>query len=151
MALKDIKVIVTAGGCPGASTLIRSLKSIEERKVIVIGTDIDSEAIGKFFADKFYKVPSASSPEYIPAIEEICEKEEVDAILPESSTQVEKYAELKSEFERLGVKVVVSDPEPIRLSNDKFLMYETITKNFKKIALIRIIQHHTSTVLLQTT
>jgi len=129
MTLKDIKVIVTACGCPGASTLIRSLKSIKERNIIVIGTDMDSEAIGRFFADKFYTVPPASDPEYIPAIKEICEKEGIDAILPESSTQVEKYAESKSEFERLGVKVVVSDPEPIRLSNDKFLMYETLRKN----------------------
>lgn len=127
--MKDLKVIVTACGCPGASTLIKSLKNIQNRKISIIGTDMDPDAIGRFFADKFYQVPPAIDPEYISTIQDICSTEQIDVILPESSSQVEKFAFAKPSFEALGVKVLVSDPEPIKLANNKFQMYEKLRKN----------------------
>ncbi|MFX0125587.1 MAG: ATP-grasp domain-containing protein [Candidatus Hodarchaeota archaeon] len=129
--MKELRVLVTACGCPGASTLIKYLKGIKERSITIIGTDMDPEAIGRFFADKFYCVPPAIDPEYIPRIKEICNTEKIDVILPESSSQVYKFAQAKPSFENIGVKVVVSDPEPIRLANNKFLMYETLRKKTK--------------------
>ncbi|MHA2245705.1 MAG: ATP-grasp domain-containing protein [Candidatus Hodarchaeales archaeon] len=129
--MKELKVLVTACGCPGASTLIKSLKSVKERTITIIGTDMDPEAIGRFFSDKFYCVPPAADPEYIPKIKEICKSEKVDVVLPESSSQVDKFAQAKPSFENMGVIVAVSDPESIKLANDKFLMYEKLRKNTK--------------------
>ncbi len=47
--MNKIKILLTACGCPGASTLIRMLKNNGERPVEIIGTDMDKEAIGRFF------------------------------------------------------------------------------------------------------
>ncbi|MHA2364611.1 MAG: ATP-grasp domain-containing protein [Candidatus Hodarchaeales archaeon] len=124
--MKDLNVIVTACGCPGASTLIKQLKMVNERKIRVIGTDMDSEAIGRFISDAFYLLPPATDPSYITNVLKICKKEKIDVILPESSTQVLKYAESRSDFEDNSIKVVVSDPESIRLANNKYLMYEKL-------------------------
>ncbi len=126
--MKDINVLVTACGCPGASTLIKSLKNIKERKIRVVGTDMDREAIGRFFSDSFHQVPPATDENYIPFIQNVCNKENIDIILPESSTQVLKYAFAKEEFEEMGVKVIVANPEPIKMSDNKYLMYETLKK-----------------------
>ncbi|MFX1253983.1 MAG: ATP-grasp domain-containing protein [Promethearchaeota archaeon] len=126
--MKHLKVLVTACGCPGASTLIKMLKSVKEREMSIVGTDMDSEAIGRFLVDKFHQTPPAISSDFIPKIKEICQKEKVDVILPESSVQVLKFAEEKKNFEDMGVIVIVSDPEPIKLSNNKYLMYEALKK-----------------------
>ena len=64
--LQPIKIILTACGCPGASTLIRNLKINGEREVKIIGVDMDPEAIGRFLTDGFYTVPPANQKdEYI--------------------------------------------------------------------------------------
>jgi predicted ATPase len=43
--MKPIRVLLTACGCPGASTLIRMLKQNGEREVEIIGVDMDDQAI----------------------------------------------------------------------------------------------------------
>jgi len=127
--MRDLKIVLTACGCPGASTLIRMLKNNGERKIEIIGTDMDEEAVGRFLADKFYKVPPGGSKEYIPRMLEIVEKERPDVVFPESSYEVYPLACNKDRFEALGAKVLVSDPEPIEVSINKYKMYETLRKN----------------------
>ncbi|NIW14979.1 MAG: ATP-grasp domain-containing protein, partial [Candidatus Thorarchaeota archaeon] len=127
--MKDLRIVLTACGCPGASTLIKMLKNNGERKIEIIGTDMDGEAVGRFLTDKFYRVPSGKSKEYIPSMLEIVEKEKPDIVFPESSYEVYPLACNKERFEALGTKVLVSDPEPIEVSNNKYKMYETLKKN----------------------
>jgi carbamoyl-phosphate synthase large subunit len=127
--MRSLKVLLTACGCPGASTLIRMLKNNGERKIEIIGTDMDKEAVGKFLADRFYKVPPGESKKYIPTMLEIVEKEEPDVLFPESSNEVFFLACNVARFLTLGTKVLVSDPESIKVSNNKYTMYETLRKN----------------------
>lgn len=124
--MKDLKIVLTACGCPGASTLIRMLKNNEERNIEIIGTDMDSEAIGRFLTDKFYQVPPGRSKEYIPKMLEIVEKERPHIVFPESSYEVYPLACHKSQFEELGTEVLVSDPKPIEVSINKHTMYEIL-------------------------
>lgn len=126
--MRKIKLVLTACGCPGASTLIRMFKNNGERPIEIIGTDIDNEAVGRFFCDRFYQVPAGQSDDYIPKLLEIVKKEKPDIIFPESSYEVYPLALNKDKFENLGTRVIVSDPEPIEISNNKFLMYETLRK-----------------------
>jgi carbamoyl-phosphate synthase large subunit len=59
---------------------------------------------------------------------EIAKKEKPDLVFPESSNEVLSLAESKSEFEALGTKVVVSSPEAIKTSSNKYLMYEAVRR-----------------------
>lgn len=129
--MRPLKLILTACGCPGASTLIRMLKQNGERKVEIIGTDMSLEAVGRYLCDGFYKVPSGTSPEYIPAMMDLVEKEKPDLIFPESSNEVLSLARSKKEFEEIGTRVVVSSPESIELASNKYLMYEAVKKGSK--------------------
>jgi carbamoyl-phosphate synthase large subunit len=126
--MRKIKLILTACGCPGASTLIRMLKNNGERHIEIIGTDMDNEAVGRFLCDRFYQVPSGQSGDYVPRMLEIVKKEQPDILFPESSFEVYPLSMNREAFETLGTKVLVSDPEPIEMANNKFLMYETLRK-----------------------
>jgi len=126
MKLKPIKVLLTACGCPGASTLIRMLKENGEREVTIIGVDADDQAIGRFLADRFFRVPLARSPDYIPHMLELVEQVQPDVLLPESSTEVYPLAVHKEEFEDRGTAVLVSDPEAIEIASNKYRMYEVL-------------------------
>jgi len=129
--LPPIKIILTACGCPGASTLIKRLKGNGERKVTIIGTDMNKEAIGRFLCDSFYEVPSGTSDEFISAMMDIVEKEKPALIFPESSNEVLALAKAREKFEAIGTRVVVSSPEAIQASNNKYLMYETVKQSGK--------------------
>jgi carbamoyl-phosphate synthase large subunit len=127
--MESLKILLTACGCPGASTLIRMLKQNGERSVEIIGTDMDDEAIGRFFTDKFYQVPPGKSADYIKTMLDIVEKEKPDVIFPQSTFEVHPLSQHKKEFEQMGTPVVVSDSKAIEVANNKFNMYETLTKH----------------------
>lgn len=126
--LKPIKIILTACGCPGASTLIQMLKNNGEREIEIIGVDMDDQAVGRFLVDEFYQVPPAKSKEYIPSMLGLVEKEKPDLVFPESTFEVYPLARNREKFEALGTKVLVSDPEPIKIANNKYQMYEKLSK-----------------------
>lgn len=126
MTLKPLKILVTACGCPGASTLIQMMRQNGEREVEIVGVDMDHEAIGRFLTDSFYTVPAASSDDYIERLLEVVRRESPDVLFPESSFEVPVLARHKAEFEALGTAVVVSSPESIDLANNKYLMYEAL-------------------------
>jgi carbamoyl-phosphate synthase large subunit len=124
----NLKIVLTACGCPGASTLIQMLKEVPGRDVTIVGTDMDEEAVGRFLVDEFYQVPHGQSDEYIPEMLSIVETEEPDVLFPESTFEVHPLAKHREMFESLGTEVLVSSPEAIRTANNKFEMYEAISK-----------------------
>jgi len=126
--MRNLKIILTACGCPGASTLIKMLKDNREREIEIVGVDMDDQAIGRFWVDKFYRVPSADSDGYILKMLDLVKKEKPDILFPESSYEVYPLALNKEKFEKLGTKVVVSGPEPIAIANNKYEMYERLKK-----------------------
>lgn len=121
--LPKLKVLLTAVGCPGGVTMVRALKNNGEREIEIIGTDMRLEAAGRFFVDRFYRVPAGTAPEFIPRMVEIIEREQPDILFPQSSHEVHPIALHRSEFEERGVSTVVANPRAIALSNDKGLMY----------------------------
>ena len=125
--MKNIKVIVTAAGCPGASTFIHWLKEkVTERRIEIVGVDMDKEAIGRFLAHKFHVVPAANSPDYIPAIHALIKSENPDIFFCVSTPETPVIAKHKVELEALGTKVIVSDPESVRIAENKYLLYSAL-------------------------
>ena len=50
---------------------IKYLKNIKSLKIKIIGTDNDTNAMGKYFCDKFYNLPKGSNKSYITRCTEI--------------------------------------------------------------------------------
>ena len=122
--MRPISILLTAAGCPGASTCIRYLRGIRERSVKVVGADANPEAIGRFLSDRFHTVPPATDPAYIDRLLEVAVGEEVDALIPASSYEIETVAQSSARFEERGIRVVASEPDVLRVANNKERLYE---------------------------
>ena len=123
--MRDVTVLVSASGAPGTAALLRALRSNGERRVRLVGTDMSERAIGRAFCDAFHLVPAGSDPGFADAVLEICEREGVDAVLPQSSFDLAGLAERRDEF---PIPVLVSSPETIRRSNDKAESYALLRR-----------------------
>ena len=126
--MKDIKIIVTAVGCPGASTFLKYLRDkITERKITIVGIDMNPEAVGRFMVDKFYCSPAASNfEEYKIFILDLIDREKPDLFFCVSSYEVNQITMIKEEMEQLGTKVIVSSEEALDTAGNKFNLYEKL-------------------------
>src|SRR5207237_1768328 len=110
----------TASGAPGTAALLRALRDNGEREVRLVGTDMSERSVGRHLCDAFHRVPAGSAPEFAEAMLAGAEQQRVDAILPQSSFDLEGLAE---HVDRFPMPVLVSHPDAIRRSNDKAESY----------------------------
>jgi carbamoyl-phosphate synthase large subunit len=84
---------------------------------------MSERSIGRRLCDAFHLVPPGSDPGFVDTILDLVEREHVDAVLPQSSFDLQGLAEHR---ERFPVPVLVSSAETIRRSNDKAQSYELL-------------------------
>jgi carbamoyl-phosphate synthase large subunit len=118
--MKPITVMVTASGAPGTAALLRALRENGEREVRLVGTDMSERAVGRHLCDAFHIVPGGADPAFPDAMLDVAKREGVDAILPQSSFDLEGLAE---HVDRFPMPVLVSRPDAIHRSNDKAETY----------------------------
>ncbi len=121
--MKPITVMVTASGAPGTAALLHALRANGEREVRLVGTDMSERSVGRHLCDAFHLVPAGADPAFADAMLDVATRERVDAILPQSSFDLEGLAE---HVERFPMPVLVSSPDAIRRSNDKAESYELL-------------------------
>src|SRR5260370_23372714 len=115
--MRDITVLVTASGAPGTAALLRALRLNGERGVRIVGVDMSPQAIGRHFCDRFYVVPPGTDPAFADALLDVVRRENIDAVLPQSSHDLQGLAGARERF--MGTTVMVSPPEASRTANDK--------------------------------
>jgi len=113
-------VLVTASGAPGTAALLRALRENGEREVRLVGTDMNERSVGRHLCDAFHLVPAGSAPAFADTVLDLAIRESVDAILPQSSFDLEGLA---AHVDRFPMPVLVSPPDTIRRSNDKAETY----------------------------
>ena len=123
--LKPITVLVTASGAPGTTALLRALRENGERDARLVGTDMQERAVGRHLCDAFHVVPAGSDPGFADAVLDLVERENLDAVLPQSSFDLDGLAGAR---ERFPVPVLVSSPETIRRSNYKAETYALLRR-----------------------
>ncbi len=121
--MKPLTVVVTASGAPGTAALLHALRANGEREVRLVGTDMSERSVGRHLCDAFHLVPSGADPAFPEAVLEIATREGADAILPQSSFDLEGLA---AHVDRFPMPVLVSHPDAIRRSNDKAETYELL-------------------------
>ncbi len=126
MTLPPLKVVLTASGCPGASTLIRMLKANGERELRIVGVDMRADAVGRFLCDGFETVPPGASEEFVPALAEVVRRERPDVLFVQSSAEVGPVARSRATFADLGALVLVAPYEAIDVCSDKALMHAAL-------------------------
>lgn len=127
--MKPVNVLLTAIGAPGAVNIIRALKSNEERKLGVIGTDIHQTPSGRPFVGSFHVAPRGSSEDYPRAITELCASLSPDVLLPLSTEELLPLARNKKSIEEsTGTKVCIGSEKSIEVANDKKALFEFLSK-----------------------
>ena len=114
-------MLLTASGAPGTAALARALRENGERTVRVVGTDMSELSIGRHLLDGFHVTPAGTDADFADAIRRVCERERVDAVIPQSSYELEALAEARDDFG--DTRVLVAAPDAVRRSNDKAASY----------------------------
>ena len=83
--MRPLTVLVTAAGAPGTAALLRALRRNGEREIRLVGCDMNELAVGRFLCDSFHVVPAGADAGFAGAVRSLCEREGVDAVLPQSS------------------------------------------------------------------
>ena len=124
--MKDLHVLITGVGSPGiAGTIFSVRNNSENRPVTIIGTDINDQVVGRYFCDDFYKIPKASSSEYLDTIISLCKKKGIDVLIPQNTAELLILSDNKQLFKQIGTKILVSCNEAITKANDKFNLMKT--------------------------
>ena len=127
--MKPITVLITGAGAPGAPGIIKSLRLVKERKIKIIGVDMDKNAVGFTVVDKYYLVPPAEDKNFIKKIKIITKEEKVNVIIPLVTLELFKFAKYKNDFEKKGIKVSVSELESVKIANNKYLLMKHCIEN----------------------
>ncbi len=119
--LKQLNILITGGGSPGIIGTIYSLRNnFENRKVRIITTDVNTNVIGKYYSDQFYKIPHSTDIDaYLNKIFEVCEKEHIDVFIPQNTLELLVVSKFKDDFEKRGTRVVISSYPSIVEANNK--------------------------------
>jgi carbamoyl-phosphate synthase large subunit len=126
--VNGLTVLVTASGAPGTAALLRALRMNGERRVRLIGADMSPQAVGRHFCDAFFVVPPGGDPAFAETVLGIAQREQVDAVLPQSSFDLLGLAEARDRFRAEGIAVLVSPPDAVRSANDKAEMYALLER-----------------------
>jgi carbamoyl-phosphate synthase large subunit len=121
-----LTVLVTASGAPGTAALLRALRANGEREIRLVGCDMSERSIGRFRCDAFHLVPRGADPGFPAALLEICEREDVNAVVPQSSHDLAGLASVREELAAAGTTALVSSPETVRIANDKAECYRLL-------------------------
>lgn len=96
-------------------------------KVYVSNSDGNSPAFK--YADEFVVSPLIYDEKYIDFLLEYCQKHNIKMLISLFDIDLYILALNKEKFERIGVKVIVSDKEFIKVCNDKWFTFEYLQKN----------------------
>lgn len=113
-----MRILLTSVG--RRSYLVKYFKEALER-----GDEVhvaNSSAISPAFqcADATVVTPLIYDEKYIPFLKKYCVEKKINAIISLFDVDLFKLAKHKSEFEEIGVTVIVSNPDVIEICNDKW-------------------------------
>ena len=86
----------------------------------IVATDMQLSAPALTAADVKIQVPKVYATNYIATILQICEEQQIGVLISLNDLELPILSKHKSEFELLGVKVIVSDPRVVDICFDKY-------------------------------
>lgn len=117
--MKDLVILMTGAGAPGAPGIIKSYRNNGERNVKIIGVDAKNLVPTVNMLDAFETVPMASDDLFIDSILTVAKKYNVDVIQPLVTRELELFSEKIELFRNEGIGVCVSPIDNLIIANDK--------------------------------
>lgn len=102
-------------------SLLRGFQAaFADRSGSVFGADVNPElSAACHVADAAFGLPYVSEPEFVEELVDLCERQNVNLIVPTIDTELEVLARHRSQFLESDVHIVVSDEPFIKICGDK--------------------------------
>lgn len=110
-----VRVLVTGVGGPAGSSLARQLRELGHW---VLG--VDMRPVHASVADTVSLVSASSSPGYLQELGGLAGAHGIELVVPTVSDELVLVSEGRHGFAP-GAEVLIADPAPVRIANDKFL------------------------------
>lgn len=127
------------------SYLVEYFKQALGKSGFVFGANSEADTSGMVSSDRAFIVPKVNSQEYIPTLLKICKENQVGLIVSLFDIDLPYLSAEKSQFEAIGVTLVVSNPTVIEVANDKWKTFEFLQSNkiktpltFKQLSAFKI-------------
>lgn len=95
----------------------------------LIGTTVYERTAGRAFCDVFEKAPMTNHESYFTWLVDLIKCWDVSIVIPGIEADVFAWNEHREVIESAGAVVLLNNPELIRLSSDKWLFYQRLTKD----------------------
>lgn len=119
-------IAVTGVGGGVGQSIIKCLAGSEYRAVAI---DPDPLAAGLYLAPAAYLGPTADAPEYVEEILRICDSERCGLLFPGVEPELPVLAAHAARIREAGVVAVVSEPDVVRICDDKLATAEFLARH----------------------
>jgi carbamoyl-phosphate synthase large subunit len=116
----SLNVLITAGSrrVPLVRAFQRAVAHHRGGNVVV--TDVNPLSPAVHAANRAYRVPLSTAPDYLDHILEICLGERVSLVVPTIDDELVLFGRASAQFRARGIRVAVSPPQTSELCEDKF-------------------------------
>lgn len=97
----------------------RNAALVPNKDLKLFGADMAGTAPALAYCDYVRRVVAMKDSAYIDNLLDICREDKIDLIIPTIDTDLLMLSESRERFERAGAKVMISDPDKIRICRDK--------------------------------
>ncbi len=129
-----IRLLITCIGGELMPYLLKYIKTIDNPKVYIVGTDFNDNAAGRFFCDKFYTVPLGKDTNYILKIINLTKKEKINLVLPTSDEEALVLAKNKKLFNKNNIHLACINYKELRILNNKQKTYTVLKEKGFNVA-----------------
>lgn len=123
---KPVRIAVSGVGGGVGQSIIKALSGTEYQ---VVALDGEMLGTGLYAADTSYVIPYASDPKFVERVLEICQAEGCTLFFPGLDAELPVLSRAVDQFANAGIRLIVSSPEVVELSDNKLFTYETLTSH----------------------
>jgi len=124
--MKKHRIAVTATGGGVGQSILKALKDSDYE---VIALDGDRLGAGLYMVSESYLIPYARDPEFIPFLLNLCKGKDIDLLFPGMDCELPKLSEAKKMFNKLGVKIPISNTKIIDIADNKLTTQHFLKNN----------------------
>lgn len=117
------------GSCGGLTGVYLAKQFQKYPNIRVLGSDANSDSIGRFFVDGMFHLPPASQENFIPELISLLNKENIDFYLPTHSKETIAVSKAESEIRKsTKTDFIISPYSTYRDLNNKAQAYNCLSK-----------------------
>jgi len=131
-----MNILLTAIGGDISQSISKILRELENTERIV-GTDVEIDHPGRFYADNIFRIPKADSKEFIPTLLELINKENIDYVIPVNEKEIIALVTYLNDNlgNNLLRKFIIPSTHKYEMLFNKIKSYELIKSQNKEISL----------------